>query len=181
MRRFPSIAVAVLAAAVLSGCGVFYAQVDEPELCKTVLADFPAAPPTGTSSQRVSMNFDLHSDLQSFNHGGTSSNVQLRYVEFDAAQGVSDLGFIDQATIKIQPNGQAACNLPDLVDYSKDPAVAPQATVSFTESQPIELMPCLSAGSIVLESDFSGPLPTSAWSMNVKACFSGKARINYLQ
>jgi len=181
MRRFASTVFAVVAASGLSGCGsLFFAQIEEPDLCKTVSVDFPAAPPGGTSAQAVAVDLDLHSDLEPFNRSGTTTQLQLKYVEFLAGTGITDFGFVDAAKITLQSTSGASCNLADLVNYQRDPSSAPQTTLTFTAPDAVDLMPCLSAGSASLRTDFSGRLPTTAWSMDAKACLSGKARIHYL-
>ncbi|HYR54622.1 MAG TPA: hypothetical protein VEM39_00765 [Myxococcaceae bacterium] len=181
MRRFGSTVLAVLSASGLSGCGsLFFAQIEEPDLCKTVSVDFPASPPAGTSAQAVAVGLDLHSDLEPFNRSGTTSQLQLKYVEFFAGTGIADFGFVDAAKITLQSTSGASCNLADLVSYQRDPSSTPQATLTFTGPAAVDLMPCLSAGSASLRTDFSGRLPTTPWSMAAKACFSGKARIHYL-
>lgn len=179
MRCSSSILASVLSACSLCGCGsIFYAQVEEPELCKTVPADFsPSAP--GTTTERVSVDFDLRADLERFTRPDTTSNLQLKYVEFAATQGTSDFGFVDSGKVTIQGTGNA-CNLPALVDYQRDPSAPAQSTLTFAGSSSIDLMPCLSTSKVSVQVDFTGRLPQNAWSMNVRACFSGKARINYL-
>jgi hypothetical protein len=181
MRCLSSILASVLSAGSLCGCGsIFYAQLEEPELCKTMPAAFsPSAP--GTTSQRVSVDFDLRSDLERFTHPDATSNLQLKYVQFTATQGTSDFGFVDSAKVTIQAAaGNASCNLPALVDYQRDPSAPAQSPQTFAGSSDVDLMPCLSTSAVSVQTDFSGRLPSNAWSMNVKACFSGKARINYL-
>jgi hypothetical protein len=181
MRRFASSFLAVLAASWLSGCGsLFFAQIEEPDLCKTVSVDFPAAPAVGTSTESMAMDFDLRSQLDPFIRPDTTSQLQLKYVQFFAGAGIGDFGFIDSAKITLQSASAGSCPLADLVDYQRDPSSAPQSTQTFTGPAGVDLMPCLSAGSASLRTDFSGRMPTTPWSMDVKACFSGKARINYL-
>jgi hypothetical protein len=181
MRRFVSSILAVLSVSGLSGCGsLFFAQIEEPDLCKTVSVDFPAAPPVGTSTQGVAVDLDLHSDLEVFNRSGTTSELELKYVEFFAGTGIADFAFVDAAKITLQSTSGGSCNLADLVNYQRDPSSPPQATLTFTGPATVDLMPCLSAGSASLRTDFSGRLPTTSWSMEAKACFSGKARIHYL-
>ena len=181
MRRFLSIVLAVLSASGLSGCGsLFFAQIEEADLCKTVSVDFPAAPAVGTSAQGVAVDLDLHSDLAPFNRSDTTTQLQLKYVEFFAGTGIADFGFVDAAKITLQSTSGGACNLADLVSYQRDPSSPPQATLTFIGPDAVDLMPCLSAGSASLRTDFSGRLPTNSWSMEAKACLSGKARIHYL-
>src|SRR6202158_2478765 len=181
MRRFLSIVLAVLSASGLSGCGsLFFAQIEEADLCKTVSVDFPAAPAVGTSGQGVAVYLDLHSDLALFNRSDTTTQLQLKYVEFFARTGIADFGFVDAAKITLQSTSGASCNLADLVNYQRDPSRPPQAALTFIGPDAVDLMPCLSAGSSSLRTDFSGRLPTNSWSMEAKACLSGKARIHYL-
>ncbi len=181
MRCLSSTFVSILSAWLVCGCGsLFYAQVEEPELCKTISADFPAAPPVGTTSQSVAVDFDLHSELDSFNQSDMTSSLELKSVEFDAGRGVSDFGFVDAAKITVQGTNNASCNLPDLVDYQRDPSATAQPTLTFPGSSTVDLMPCFKSGKVTIQTNFSGRLPTQTWSMNVKACFSGKARVNYL-
>jgi len=181
MRCFASTFLAVLAASGLSGCGsLFFAQLEEPDLCKTVSVDFPATTAPGTSTQMVAVDLDVHSDLAPFNRSDTTTQLQLKYVEFFSPTGIADFGFVDAAKITLQSTSGGSCNLPDLVNYQRDPSSAPQATLTFTGPDAVDLMPCLSAGSASLRTDFSGRLPTTPWSMDTKACFSGKARIHYL-
>src|ERR1700687_252559 len=142
MRRFLSIVLAVLSASGLSGCGsLFFAQIEEADLCKTVSVDFPAAPAVGTSAQGGAVDLDLHSDLAPFNRSDTTTQLQLKYVEFFAGTGIADFGFVDAAKITLQSTSGGACNLADLVSYQPDPWRSPPPTLTFTAPAALNLLP----------------------------------------
>jgi hypothetical protein len=180
MRRL-SLVASLLIAGPLCGCGpIFYAQLEEPELCKTVSADFQAAPVSVSGRQSVAIDLDLRSELESFHRPDTSTQLKLEYVRFEAVRGISNFAFVDTATVNVQGTTSAECNLPALVDYRRDPSASPQSTLTFTGPNLLDLTACLSAEKVTLKTEFAGSLPSNDWSMTVKTCLSGKARINYL-
>ena len=179
LRTLPLLLLATCAP--LCACGpIFFAQVEEPELCKTVSAAFSAAAAAVRSGESVSVELDVRSELDAFQRADTSTQLRLLYVRFEALRGIQDFDFVDTAVIKVVGTTTPECNLPALVSYQRDPAASPQSNLTFPGPDLLDLAGCLSAEKVTLETDFGGSLPTNDWSMSVKACLSGKARINYL-
>ena len=180
---FPAKSLVVLIAAfAVCGCGsVFFAEVEEPEVCKTSSADFPAAPPGGTTSQSASTDFDVHGQLSDLDKLDYTGEFVLTSVQVDAKQGIADFSFVDSADLALSGVTDPSCNVSGLVTYQRDPS-APTAASSLTlrPANSVNLIDCLSAGTVKIATTFSGRLPTAPWSVDIKACFRASVKVNYL-
>lgn len=170
-----------LFASSLLGCGsVFFADVEEPEICKTMPADFPAAPSTGTTSQSTSTELDVHdvfSNLKTLDYTG---EFTLTYVRIEANQGITQFTFADSVDVGVVGTTDPSCSAPGLIAYRRGSAASAESPLTLEPSSSVNLMSCLSAGKVAIQTTFTGQLPTAPWSVTVKACFRANAKINYL-
>jgi|GEM_PF-2651594 len=175
--------IVLAAACALCGCGsVFFAEVEEPEVCKTSSADFPAAAPVGTATQSTSTDFDVHDQLSELKNVDYTGEFVLTSVEIDASHGIADFGFVDRVDFGLDGVTDPSCSVPELVSYQRDPSASTSAAspLMLHPTNPVDLIHCLSAGTVKIGTTFTGRLPTAPWSVNVKACFRASAKVNYL-
>jgi hypothetical protein len=149
----------------LGGCVLAQVDVDVPQTCVTdtglqVPANVPAFP-------QESFTFNQLGELQTLASEGFSITLASGRVHADS--GISDLGFVDQATISLASGqGSSALQLMDAFDCG--PCVATGATLSLTPASGADLAPYVAGGSVVVDIDIVGQLPAVAWSLDVEVC-----------
>src|SRR5260370_3999870 len=167
---FPTVkSLIVLASAfALCGCGsVFFAEVEEPEVCKTSSADFPAAPPVGTTTQSASTDFDVHDQLSELKNVDYTGEFVLTSVQIDASHGITDFSFADRVDFGLDGVTDPSCSVPGLVSYQRDPAASTAAAspLMLHPANSVDLIHCLIAGTLKIGTTFTGRLPTPTWSV----------------
>jgi hypothetical protein len=169
----------------LTGCGgpMFFAEVEVPEVCKSLLAqDFPAAPVPGFQGTLSFPPFtlDFGDSVPLTNDEKLEATIRILSGHLSATSGVSNLDFVDAASIRLLP--PASSTLPPLsvVDYTR-PAGAPSSnSIEITDASDPDIFPYVQAGAITLEISLTGTLPTTAWSADISACAGAKAKYRYL-
>jgi len=159
----------------ISGCGMFYGEIEEPNLCETSSLDIPAAS-SGESSRSIVTEFRIPSESQTLEDLGFKSGYKFS-VTFEATGGVHDFGFVDSAKARIQgENG--SCELGEIASFQRSNSASPAPTLLIESSKPVDPVPCLDSGKLNVQTTFAGNLPQSPWAMNVRVCLSGKSRID---
>jgi hypothetical protein len=159
----------------ISGCGMFYGEIEEPSLCETSSIDIAGAA-DGESSRSIVTEFRMPSESHTLQDWGFKSGFKFS-VTFEAPAGVSDLGFVDSAETRIhRENG--SCDLGAVAGFQRNNSVPRAAALLIESNGPVDPLPCLDSSKLNLLTRFAGDLPRSAWSMNVKVCLSGKSRID---
>lgn len=172
---------ALAASFAVCGCGsLFFAQVEEPEVCKTSDADYTASTSTGTSSQSASVEFDMPSvftDLKKLDYTG---QFALTFAQIDAKQGIADFSFVDRVVFGLNGVTEPSCSAPNLISYQRQPSDSAASPLVLRPTDSVDLISCLTAGRIKLMVTFTGRLPAAPWSITYQACFRASARVNYL-
>src|SRR5262245_8415978 len=159
----------------ISGCGMFYGEVEEPRLCETSSLDISAAS-SGESSRSIVTEFRIPSETHMLEDRGFKSGYKF-WVTFEAPTGVHDFGFVDSAEVRIQGEN-ASCELGQIASFQRSNSAPPAPTLLIESSKPVDPVPCLDSGKLNVQTTFAGNLPQSPWAMNVKVCLSGKSRID---
>lgn len=153
----------------LGACGDFpSATLNEPGLCKSVHRQY-VPPANGLRSITVPMQLDLRPELQEI--GVTSGHAHVTGVTVTAVDGVSDLGFIDQAQILLD-TGADGGSVP-VVSYG----VAGATTLTLPGTG-ADLLPQALEGPLSLTLFLSGNLPNTAWHADVEVCMDLQARVS---
>jgi hypothetical protein len=177
--------IALPALALLSSCGMFFAEVEIPNINMTVGNNaFPEIPVGGSMTQVI--DFDLGKDLSLITEKGVTFELRLLAMDLVPTAGLSDFGDIDTITVSVLPPlGQATLEQAVLVTYVKPPPPANQHPPSITAvaSSNVDLAPYLLAGKIQLSiratSSSSGVIP--AWTGDVGSEFYLRLRSDYLK
>ena len=172
----------LIAAFGVCGCGsIFFAEIEEPEICKTSSADFSAGPPAGTTTQSASTDFDVHDQLSDLSKVDYAGEFVLTSVQVDAKQGIADFSFVDRVDFGLSGATDSSCSVPGLVSYQRDPSASTVASpLMLHPANSVDLLHCMSAGPMKINTSFTGRLPTAPWSVEIKACFRADAKVNYL-
>lgn len=209
MRNFQPLLAALTAAALLSACNngpLFYAELEEPKLCKTIPAsDLP--PFTGTApgaELRYALPIPISSELPLFAAGGDGGSndqeTEIRLIEFTlvARSGIIDFNQIETAHITVEPPPGSSQPPALLVTYTKNPASLPGDRLVVGGDQGVNISPYLfdpgttdagtfpgdagfaSEGSILVEATMTGVLPENPWSADMRVCIYMRTRFNYL-
>lgn len=187
----------LLAALFVLACGkpVFYADLNEPRICKTVPnQSFPAQ-----QNGQLQSDFDIPiGDILSvFNQSqNTVVDIELTELTLNAQQGITDFNGVDSAAVSVQAGADAGTIRPDgglpgtvVLEYTKNPNNLPGRTVTVSPIAKVNLIDFIHSTSfdggttdgITLHAEMSGQLPTNDWTADVRGCISFDAKIYYLQ
>ena len=166
-----------------SGCGNlsrwFFAELEEPAICKTVI-DVPMerTQPGQELVKRVPP-IALSNSIPLFDSDQGGVEFKLLSLEFVGKQGIQDFNSVDAAWINVL---DASDNVgPELIRYDRTPGVLIGNRLTIGGTTDIDLVPFLtSGGEISVEARMTGALPPNPWFADVTACLYTKARINYL-
>jgi len=159
----------------ISGCGMFYGEIEEPNLCETSSLDIAAAS-SGERNRSIVTEFKFPSESHTLEDLGFKSGFRFS-VTFEAPVRVSDFGFVDSAQTRIQgENG--SCELGEIASFQRNSSAGPSPTLLIESGKTVDPIPCLDSGKLNVQTTFSGNLPQSSWAMDVKVCLSGKSRID---
>ncbi len=155
----------------LSSCTVASAQVDVENVCVTYSDVQIAAVAPGTTTLDHTWTYNKLAAIQAL-----AAQVQdLQFVSIDAhaTTGITSLAFVDAAHVTVA-SGDPTSALPtlDVYDCVGDcvpdgeslsvPSMLQQSAIAYVES-----------GSIVVDMQIAGQLPTVDWTMDADFCFSG--------
>jgi len=157
------------------GCGLMFAEIEEPKLCETTAVEIPAAT-AARSSRTVVTDLNLPSEVNALKDLGFTSDFKFS-IQFEAKEGVRDFNFIDSATAHIAGD-EGWCPIGEVVRFERASSAPAEASLIMPSGDSVDLVTCLGRGNLKVETTFAGNLPTTAWSMDVKVCLSGKARID---
>jgi hypothetical protein len=138
-----------------------------PDLCKTVQG--MTLPPGSGSRETFSARFDQAIDLSRAGLSEDASfEARLRSVQLTSHSG-GTLEWIDEASATLHdPSGSG---LPDVaLHYARDQAAPAPAAITVPGSD-ADLAPYLQGGVLKAELGFTGALPRSPASLDVKTCF----------
>lgn len=177
---------ALAAVFAVTGCGqpIFYADLDEPALCKTV-ADVPFDPTTPGADLKLDFDLPVGQYLPGIFEGNDAQvTLYLNEIVFNAKQGITDFNSVDNASISVLPPAGADPSLQTalLLNYTKDPANLPGRTLTVGGERNVELFPYLTTDKdkkARLEAVMQGQLPPNIWTADVRVCLHMKAHFNY--
>ena len=182
MNSMHKIFVLTVAAALGTGCGgpLFYAELEEPGICKTV-ADVPmdATQPGATLSKTIPI--DLAANVPLFDTTTGDVVVRLLEVQFTGKQGIQDFNSVDNAEVLAVPDSSSGLQPTQVLSYTKVPGVTPGLQLNIVAEDQIDLVPFLTNGVVTVEARMSGGLPNNVWLADVRGCIYMKARVKYLE
>lgn len=203
------ILLSVLAAAVLIACGrpLFYAELEEPRLCKTIPAEdlFPFPGTSPGAELRAELPIPLGAILEPITafgqgdaDGGTAAidlDTTVRLIEFTlvARSGVTDFNAVETVAISVVPEPGSGLERATLLNYTRDPAHLPGDRLTVAGDENVNLAEYIGQsgsatlpdggtvdGTVRFEAVMTGTLPENEWTADMRACVFLKTRINYL-
>jgi hypothetical protein len=156
----------------LPGCPLLDVQVDAPEVCLTYpnLA-IPAT--TGLSSLQKTFVFDDLSSIKDI--AKLDGNLQFIRADIRATSGIESFAFVDAAHVVVS-SGDPASTLPPLTIYDCDGDCAPEGNrLELPAALANNALAYLRTNSIVIDLDFQGQVPATAWTMDVDVCMKANA------
>ena len=173
----------IVAALGSAGCGgpIFYADVDEPAICKTV-RDVPFEPAVPGADLRLAFDLPVGQYLPAIGTQDAQTQLYLNEISFIAKQGINDFNSVEQATISVLPQPNSTASKQVLLNYTRDPANLPNKELTVGGERDVELQPYLSADedrAARLEAVMKGSLPSNYWTADVKVCLHVHIRYNY--
>jgi hypothetical protein len=168
----PSYLFAVAGLTLLPACPLLDLQAEVAETCVTYPGIHVDAAPAATVSLEQSFTLDHLDSLQGLADQGFSIGFVRAQVR--ATSGISDLGFVARANIAIA-SGDPSSTLPTLEVFDCEACGAGGPTLDLDAATIADAAPYVATGSLVVTVDFTGQLPTTAWTMDVDVCTSGSA------
>ncbi len=180
--------IALPALALLSSCGLFFAEVEIPNITMTLAntAFDPILIPGGTMAKEI--DFDLGNDITLITEKGVTFELRLLAMSLvlTATSGLGDFGDIESITVTVlTPTGQTLPEEALLATYVKAPPPADQnpTSIAVVASSNVDLSPYLLAGALKLRfqatSSATGVIP--AWTGDVGSEFYLRLRSEYLK
>lgn len=191
----------LLASLLATGCNqpLFFAELEEPRLCKTIEEiPFFGTPPG--SDLRYEVGIPIASELPLF-AGGQDVETDIHLIEFALLRRGGILDFNDVETAEVIVRTAPGASEPDalLLSYQRDPANLPGDTLIVGGDRQVNLLPYIfdpgttdggppssldggtaDEGTIGVEVVMTGELPEEAWSADIRACIYMRTRFNYL-
>lgn len=198
-----ALAAATLLVAACDGGPLFFAELEEPRLCKTI-DNIPFEGTAPGSELRYRLGIPIASELPLFasGDGGTSDvDTEVRLIEFALLResGILDFNAVESVRVAVQPAPGASQPEATLLSYVRDPADLPGDTLIVAGDQDVNLVPYIfdpatvdggtpsmldggtaEDGTIAVEVVMSGELPEDPWVADVRACIYMRTRFNYL-
>jgi hypothetical protein len=183
MKTLKTTLLAALLAAFSTGCGggsLFFAELEEPGICKTMVDVPMAATPPG---QTLTMNLtiDLASRIPMFDATATGTNIRFIELTFWAKSGINDFNSVDTAEVLAVPDPSSQLQTTQVLSYTKSPGFVPGTQLTVAADQGVELVPFLANGNITVETRMTGGLPNNSWTADIRGCLYMKSKVNYLE
>ena len=158
-------------AVALGGCPLLEVEAEVPSVCVTY-RDIAVEGLPGTS---FATSFAID-DLSAFDRL-TALEAELEFVSatVTATRGLSDLAFVVAASVSIA-SGDPASELPRRTIYACEgdcPTRDTMLTIPVADQQ--DALAYIRSGSLLIDVELQGELPTQAWSMDVEVCMRGAA------
>jgi hypothetical protein len=182
MRR---LLIALPALALLSGCGILFAEVEIPSTTITLEGQrFPGTVTPGPLTKDV--NFDLGGKLTIITEKGVSFDLRLLRMEIalTATSPMGDFGDIESVTLAVlPPPGQTLPEATVIASYTRSPTDPNPRSISVAAMSNVNLAPYLVAGAMTLRitavSRTGGIIPD--WTADVGAEFYLKLHVDYFE
>jgi hypothetical protein len=156
----------------LPGCPLLDIQADAPEVCLTYPnLQIPGTP--GLTSLHKTFVFDDLSSVGDLTK--LDGNLQFVRAAIRATSGIDSFGFVDAAHLVVA-SGDPASALPPLTIVDCDGDCAPAGNeLELPAALANNALPYLREKSIVIDLDFEGRVPETAWTMDVDVCMKAQA------
>jgi hypothetical protein len=174
---------ALPALALLSSCGLLYAEVEIPSVTMTLVdTAFPPTPALGTMSKEL--DYDLGKDISLLTEKDVTFELRVLSMSLTltSTSTLADFGSIQSVRMLVLP--AAGQTLPEpavLATYTRSPTDPHPRQIAVVGMSNLDLYPYLAAGALRLRfeavSDSAGIIP--AWTGDVGAEFFLKVRANY--
>jgi hypothetical protein len=169
--------IGVVGLAFLSGgCPLFSVEAEIEEVCVVRSGIAVEAVDAGTTS--ISQQYDIDvAELEGLTDL-VELDAELEFLRFEAraTSGITELGFVDAAHVTVA-SGNPDAALPTLVAYDCDGNCPTDgATLVVPAATQNEAADYLASGSLVVDVEVSGALPSTAWTMDVAVCVKGRAK-----
>ncbi len=178
--RTPLAVPAAVAALVASGCGAFYAEIEQPRACITqhgVL--FPPASLSGETEATVPV--DVAGSVPAIGSG--SYERELRYVAgriaLAAGSSLANLDDLESLTVDVVPPAGSGLAPLLLVDYRRAGPTGSALDLPPAVGSGANLVDYLGSGTLQLHIVARGSLPTAPWNADVRGCFYVRAKVTW--
>lgn len=155
---------------VLPACPLLDVEVEVGEVCMThrdVRVD-----PTKIGVTSESFVLDDLSALEDLLE--LDATLELTRAEFRATSGVSDLGFVSSAHVRMA-SGDSSSTLPTIDVYRCDgDCLANGTSLAVPAGAQADAAAYARTGSVVIDFDVTGELPQQEWTMDVDVCMRGR-------
>jgi hypothetical protein len=164
---------AVAATALSSACGpLSVGEAEIPEICQDLdPVDVPAAPSDSATTVHLRTPLEVPPEL-----GGAAgpSQVELKFVRAVlTAEGVSDLGFVEEIELSATKSGAPT----RLASYVRTTAAPSEITLA--PAAPIDLTALSAEGAVDLDTSVAGTFPRSPWTLLPRVCYAARAALNW--
>jgi hypothetical protein len=166
----------------LSGCGdpLFFAEVEDRQICMTLPGQTIPKAPAGIGEQTVSWqgNLDLGSAIPGLGEKGTTGTIKSVSLRVNST---TDMSVIRHADVKLSAlDGETPTRYMHY-DVQEQQAADP-ALLNMTIDDDIDLFERLAGGKkIDYTISFTGQPPTVDWTADITACMSAKVKLDPLE
>jgi hypothetical protein len=160
----------VAALTLLPGCPLLTVNADVEDVCLTY-ADVQVEGSPGVTDLKKSVVFDNLGAV----HDLANQNADVRFVSaaVTARTGIADFSFVQSAKVAIA-SGKPDSTLPQLVLYQCSGDCASRASsLQMPADVQTSAIEYVREDSVLVDLDFTGQLPATAWSMDIDVCLSG--------
>jgi hypothetical protein len=174
----PSFVVGFVAFATFTGAGCALsveADVPDVEVAQRDVV-FQGVPPVGGDAAMTKSYSQKHGKIDL--PAGLDSQVRTLSVTLTAKSGVTDLSFIHALRVTMAADGGGAAPI-ELGSYEASPGAAVGPELRLTTLNPVNVLDAWKTESATFTIEVAGALPTTDWTADVTAHFSGVAKYTY--
>ncbi|MCW5803716.1 MAG: hypothetical protein KIT31_15135 [Deltaproteobacteria bacterium] len=160
----------ILGLTLLPGCPLLAVEAEIPEVCMTYTG-IEIAGVGGATSLNTEFTLD---DLGGLEELTNKLDATVHFVRAEVrARGVSDLAFVDRATLTIA-SGSPDSTLPELVAYDCDGTCLPDGLrLAIPATLERDALAYVESASLLVGVEFAGQMPEDDWSFDVDVCMKG--------
>lgn len=173
MRTLQNLLLAIAVAGLFAGCS---AEIDQPELCKTLKDQrFESVQLEMVQTLNRSFEYDFGPEIGNLSTSEFDTTIQLTQFTLKATEGIDDWGFIHEASLSVNGQDDAAPTR-EILSYQKDPNAAPTNELVLQSAQVLDLVDYFTGGKVALTGSITGTPPPS-FVTDVKLCLALHARL----
>ena len=165
-----------------AGCAdpLFFAEVEEKQVCLTLTGQAIDGPPAGTVFPEMtgiwSGSYDLGGQVPGLDQNGVTGTIRLDSFTITVASGGADLSGVRDARIIA-----SAAGIPDATLLQIDPARSDATHLVLTGGAGTNLFDYLSSGTLAYRVEIAGTPPTGSWVADMQACMYAKLGVDALK